>query len=320
MAQTYTWIQSHLEEDATVSLPKQEVYEEYKSFCDANKFEPLCVADFGKAMKHVFPKVKPRRLGQRGNSKYCYSGLTKKRTIEAPELPILDTSAYDYLKNDKNLDQTDRNLDQSLAKCLFSEESETDAMRIIIDWASKTLNQNFDSFLDLAKFLVTSVDLGSGLAITSKPTEEKPFKSHSKSNNSSRRRDVQNQLQKKIHEKEAIKEQKKKLDNNKSVDAIKTFQNSLSNSKGIRKNRKNSASKSSDEFESPTLLTPQNAITIKKEPEVELSPTFQTNQLFRQNRIHNKVSVLLDKYLLIMLCFNTQNTCQTNHLNLLIYH
>lgn len=85
--QTYTWILSHLEVDPNVSLPKQEVYDEYRTFCQANHFEPLCVADFGKAMKHAFPCIKPRRLGQRGNSRYCYSGLRKKYKLQAPNLP-----------------------------------------------------------------------------------------------------------------------------------------------------------------------------------------------------------------------------------------
>ncbi len=35
-----------------------------------NKF--LSQADFGKVMKCVFPNVKPRRLGQRGQSKYPF--------------------------------------------------------------------------------------------------------------------------------------------------------------------------------------------------------------------------------------------------------
>lgn len=87
VTQTYTWILSHLELDANVSLPKQEVYDEYKAFCQANRFEALCVADFGKAMKHAFPCIKPRRLGQRGNSRYCYSGLRKKYKIDMPDLP-----------------------------------------------------------------------------------------------------------------------------------------------------------------------------------------------------------------------------------------
>lgn len=47
------------------------------------------MADFGKAMKHAFPCIKPRRLGQRGNSRYCYSGLRKKYRLQPPSLPDL---------------------------------------------------------------------------------------------------------------------------------------------------------------------------------------------------------------------------------------
>ena len=35
--------------------------------------KPLNTADFGKIMKCVFPNVKPRRLGQRGQSKYPFN-------------------------------------------------------------------------------------------------------------------------------------------------------------------------------------------------------------------------------------------------------
>ena len=35
--------------------------------------KPLNTADFGKVMKRAFPNVKPRRLGQRGQSKYPFS-------------------------------------------------------------------------------------------------------------------------------------------------------------------------------------------------------------------------------------------------------
>ena len=132
VAQTYTWIQSHLEEDPTVSLPKQEVYEEYKVFCDASKLEPLCVADFGKAMKHVFPKVKPRRLGQRGNSKYCYSGLRKKVNIEAPELPVLDTSGYETNKTNISWDSETNDI------CIADPLADAD---VVISWANKSAGQ-----------------------------------------------------------------------------------------------------------------------------------------------------------------------------------
>ncbi|CAL8383113.1 unnamed protein product [Arctogadus glacialis] len=66
----FHWIRSHLEEHPETSLPKQEVYDEYKSYCDNLNYHPLSAADFGKMMKNVFPNMKARRLGMRGKSKY----------------------------------------------------------------------------------------------------------------------------------------------------------------------------------------------------------------------------------------------------------
>ena len=40
-------------------------------------------------MKQVFASVRPRRLGQRGSSKYCYSGLKKRSALDPPSLPDL---------------------------------------------------------------------------------------------------------------------------------------------------------------------------------------------------------------------------------------
>ena len=39
-------------------------------YCESHGYKFLSQADFGKVMKCVFPNVKPRRLGQRGQSKY----------------------------------------------------------------------------------------------------------------------------------------------------------------------------------------------------------------------------------------------------------
>lgn len=75
------WIHSHLETDASVCLRKDEVYQEYRSYCERHAIKSLNTADFGKAMKRCFPNVKPRRLGQRGQSKYCYGGLKKKTNV-----------------------------------------------------------------------------------------------------------------------------------------------------------------------------------------------------------------------------------------------
>lgn len=49
--------------------------------------KPLSTADFGKVMKQVYPRVKPRRLGTRGNSRYCYAGMRKRVNLSTPTLP-----------------------------------------------------------------------------------------------------------------------------------------------------------------------------------------------------------------------------------------
>jgi hypothetical protein len=45
-------------------------------YCDTHNLKPLSTADFGKLMKSVFPNVKPRRLGQRGQSRYPLKNCT----------------------------------------------------------------------------------------------------------------------------------------------------------------------------------------------------------------------------------------------------
>lgn len=47
--------------------------------CEADDNKPLCIADFGKVMKLVFPKIVHRRLGQRGESKYPFNCLLFKK-------------------------------------------------------------------------------------------------------------------------------------------------------------------------------------------------------------------------------------------------
>lgn len=51
--------------------------------------KPLSTADFGKVMKQVYPGVRPRRLGTRGNSRYCYSGMRNTCKLPTPAVPSL---------------------------------------------------------------------------------------------------------------------------------------------------------------------------------------------------------------------------------------
>nr|AAH68779.1 MGC81309 protein [Xenopus laevis] len=67
-----TWIRNHLEEHTDTCLPKQDVYDAYKRYCDNLHGRPLSVANFGKIIREIFPNIKARRLGGRGQSKYPF--------------------------------------------------------------------------------------------------------------------------------------------------------------------------------------------------------------------------------------------------------
>ncbi|XP_075431867.1 DNA-binding protein RFX7 isoform X3 [Ascaphus truei] len=145
----FSWIRNTLEEHPETSLPKQEVYDEYKSYCDNLGYHPLSAADFGKIMKNVFPNMKARRLGTRGKSKYCYSGLRKKAFVHMPSLPNLD-----FNKTGFGLDGMEAQLQSA------DEEVVSAACCLVCEWAQKVLSQPFDSVLDLARFLVKSHFIG----------------------------------------------------------------------------------------------------------------------------------------------------------------
>lgn len=65
--------------------------------------KPLSQADFGKVMKQVYPKVRARRLGTRGNSRYCYSGLQRRHKLDTPSLPDLSDKPMVYTLNFRSL-------------------------------------------------------------------------------------------------------------------------------------------------------------------------------------------------------------------------
>jgi regulatory factor X 1/2/3 len=62
LLQNYEYEENH-------SLSRQSVYEAYEVFCRQTG-QPACNnASFGKLIRAVFPELKTRRLGTRGNSK-----------------------------------------------------------------------------------------------------------------------------------------------------------------------------------------------------------------------------------------------------------
>ncbi|KAG7500322.1 DNA-binding protein RFX5 [Solea senegalensis] len=135
---TCTWIRSHLEEHSDTCLPKQDVYETYKRYCENLQHRPLSAANFGKIIRDIFPNIKARRLSS--THTYCYSGIRRKTVLNMPLLPNLD------LKNDPaeltELVQT------------YKQEVTEAACELICDWAQKILKRSFDTVVEIARYLI----------------------------------------------------------------------------------------------------------------------------------------------------------------------
>ncbi|ESO01065.1 hypothetical protein HELRODRAFT_82191, partial [Helobdella robusta] len=74
------WLLENYEATEGVSLPRSSLYNHYLRHCDQMKLEPMNQASFGKLIRSVFPQIRTRRLGTRGNSKYHYYGIKIKST------------------------------------------------------------------------------------------------------------------------------------------------------------------------------------------------------------------------------------------------
>uniref|UniRef100_U5EUU6 Putative regulation of transcription dna-dependent n=1 Tax=Corethrella appendiculata TaxID=1370023 RepID=U5EUU6_9DIPT len=131
---TINWVRSHLEHDPNVSIPKQEVYDDYTAYCARVDIKPLSTADFGKVMKQVFPGIRPRRLGTRGHSRYCYAAMRKATKLDTPKLPDIGRKV-DVPEED-------------------SLENEEESWKIVKQWAEGMLSTAFGGINDLAGFII----------------------------------------------------------------------------------------------------------------------------------------------------------------------
>ncbi|XP_065607623.1 DNA-binding protein RFX5 [Cyrtonyx montezumae] len=136
------WIRNHLEEHADTCLPKQDVYDAYRQYCDNLCCHPLCAANFGKIIREIFPNIKARRLGGRGQSKYCYSGIRRKTVVSLPPLPSLDLKVTET----QHTELTDL---QS-----YTSEVMEAACALTCDWAEKILKRSFNNIVEVAQFLI----------------------------------------------------------------------------------------------------------------------------------------------------------------------
>ncbi|KAM6395318.1 DNA-binding protein RFX5 [Rhynochetos jubatus] len=136
------WIRNHLEEHTDTCLPKQDVYDAYKRYCDNLCCRPLSAANFGKIIREIFPNIKARRLGGRGQSKYCYSGIRRKTVVSLPPLPSLDLKVTETQSELTELVQS------------YTSEVMEAACALTCDWAEKILKRSFNNIVEVAQFLI----------------------------------------------------------------------------------------------------------------------------------------------------------------------
>ncbi|KAG5842727.1 hypothetical protein ANANG_G00180780 [Anguilla anguilla] len=175
------WIRSHLEEHADTCLPKQDVYEAYRRYCDNLQYRSLSAANFGKIIRDIFPNIKARRLGGRGQSKYpfascvafhvCYCSTHRANALSLSQsgkcrLWLLDSAADTYcysgirrksVLNMPLLPSLDLKNDPSELTELvqtYKQEVTEAACELICDWAQKILKRSFDTVVEIARFLV----------------------------------------------------------------------------------------------------------------------------------------------------------------------
>ncbi|NXE30240.1 RFX5 protein, partial [Ardeotis kori] len=136
------WIRNHLEEHTDTCLPKQDVYDAYKRYCDNLCCRPLSAANFGKIIREIFPNIKARRLGGRGQSKYPSAGIRRKTVVSLPPLPSLDLKATETQPELTELVQT------------YDSEVMEAACALTCDWAEKILKRSFNNIVEVAQFLI----------------------------------------------------------------------------------------------------------------------------------------------------------------------
>ncbi|XP_061461834.1 DNA-binding protein RFX5 [Rhineura floridana] len=136
-----TWIRNHLEEYPDTCLLKQDVYDAYKHYCDNLCSRSLSMANFGKVIREIFPNIKARRLGGRGQSKYCYSGIRRKTVVNMPPLPSLDLKETEIPERAEVIQS-------------YNDEVMDAACALTCDWAEKILKRSFNNIVEVAQFLI----------------------------------------------------------------------------------------------------------------------------------------------------------------------
>ena len=87
------WLMNSCITDAESYVPRGRIFAQYAASCAQNQLKPLSQATLGKLIRALFPYLKTRRLGMRGQSKYHYCGLKLVTNLVAPNDLTPNTSS-----------------------------------------------------------------------------------------------------------------------------------------------------------------------------------------------------------------------------------
>ncbi|KAG5456391.1 MAG: RFX DNA-binding domain-containing protein, partial [Olpidium bornovanus] len=82
-----TWLMANYEVEEEHNVPRSSMYSHYLKYCQHHGVRPVNSASFGKLVRSVFPDLKTRRLGTRGQSKYHYCGIRIRSAGAEPDPP-----------------------------------------------------------------------------------------------------------------------------------------------------------------------------------------------------------------------------------------
>lgn len=110
-------------------------------------------------MKQVFPTVRPRRLGTRGNSRYCYAAMRKATKLDPPLLP--DLSAIKGGVQGEGLNSSDSlHMFTDREACGAEGVDRSSSWPTIQKWAEGLLKGKFNCAKDLADHIVQNKLVG----------------------------------------------------------------------------------------------------------------------------------------------------------------
>ncbi|XP_070491909.1 homeobox protein 2 [Chironomus tepperi] len=256
ISHTINWVRSHLEQDDKVSIPKQEVYEDYVTFCGKINIKPLSTADFGKVMKQVFPDIRPRRLGTRGHSRYCYAAMRKATKLSTPQLPEIRTNETTSKKNNNNNGSGSEN------------ES---TWKVIKNWSENLLGNQFESLDDLAEHIsqnnlnITSIS-STSKQVLQKKLMQREMKDRKRNNNQSIRK----------------RRKKRRTSTTSSPEHTPEYYNTTSIQIKQEKETDGSAIENNDDHSENSSDVPMNLSNTEQSRRIKNEQTTSTNTLLQQ--------------------------------------